>query len=78
MTALPQGWCWQLNTTKKRHFFVGHASLCGRHVQRASTHRWSPVPVGAVNGETAGHFRCAACHAKALELLALLRPGEAA
>mgnify|MGYP007022324835 CR=1 FL=1 len=74
MTALPQGWCWQLNTAKKRHFFVGHASLCGRHVQRASTFKWSEVPGAWTLLMGPGHYQCHACHAKALELLALIRP----
>lgn len=73
MTAL--GWCWQLATTKKRHFFLGPQSLCKRHWLPGVNH-WAPVP-HAVTRPTPDHYQCRTCHRRVLALLSLISPEKA-
>lgn len=44
MTALVIGWLWQLATTRKRHYFDGPESLCGKAGQTTDAKQWSKVP----------------------------------
>jgi hypothetical protein len=39
--TIATGWMWQLATTRKRHYFDGHKSLCGKADQRTDAKRWS-------------------------------------
>lgn len=62
MTATT-GWCWQLATTKKRHYFDGPRSLCGRADQRTDAKRWSRAPGQTVHPATRPRH-CSVCFAE--------------